>query len=300
MIGNEGYRKVFKGLEILVKNNIKNQSLRGISYNLLNDFFIAPISVNTRDDIAFGEIMKFDNVTTVVGTLSDVEKYVSKGGDSSKKYKYRYVFDFKKHILAIELKKALPTTKVFVDFLETTLDKHINDNFPEYTLKIIEMTDAESLSDVINKANSFKRVDVEITFSNSAEWDDAITAIQTKSLEDELRNKNIHSSHTIEKSDKDTSMTEPTTNTMTKLALACKYGNASITYNDDDGRKTYKMAKHPIKLAIKDATKKKPKTILEFALDVKASILTASTLATKADSVYKKIRKGLNHESENQ
>ncbi len=115
MIGADGYKAVFSSLKLKVDEYLRKKNLFGISHNLRNDFFFAPESMTIRDDIAYGTIMKYDNVEKVFGTLDDEEKYVSSGGDSSKKYLFRFVFDFNKHILAIEKGKGLPSVHVLTE-----------------------------------------------------------------------------------------------------------------------------------------------------------------------------------------
>lgn len=299
MIGSAGYKSIFKSLKALVDKNIKDKNVQGISHNLRNDFFIAPVKIDIQDDIAFGEFMKFDVVTTVFGTLDDDEKYVSDGGDSSKKYAYRFVFDFKKHILAIEKSRGLPTVNVLEEVLFETLDGHRQNLFPNHSLKIIEMTNSETLNNVIDEAASYKRVDVEVTFSNSEDWCNGLADEILKAREEEMRNKSIDSIHHVEKSAKDSTMTEPSQAAISYLGLACKFGNAAITYKNDAGKtKTYKMTDFPITLSVQEAVKGKVKTALDFAYDIKNSIKTANELAKDAKKLLTRLRKGVIDEKE--
>nr|WP_075519055.1 DUF4747 family protein [Moritella viscosa]SHO17742.1 Putative uncharacterized protein [Moritella viscosa] len=292
MIGSEGYQKIFKDLKILVDENIEMDSINGIAHKLQNDFFIAPIKIHIRDDIAYGEIMKFDTVSSVFGTLDNKEKYVSSGGDSSKKYIYRFVFDFNKHILAIEKSQNLPSAKVLISILTEMLGGHSQVNYPDYALKIMEMTDSESLKAVINDAASYKKVEVDITFSNSEDWSEGLTDVMLEKLESELKSNSIDSVHHIEKSEKGT-MTEPSNIAKMYLSLACKFGNASIAYKNLDGRiNNYKMTDNPIVLQVKDNVKGKIKSTLDFALDIKKTIKDADSISKKATSIIDNLRKG--------
>ncbi|MBF4296561.1 hypothetical protein EAY24_25280, partial [Vibrio anguillarum] len=68
MIGVEGYKSIFTSLKDKVDEYLKKKNLLGISHNLRNDFFLSPESVFVRNDIAYGTIMKYDNVEKVFGT----------------------------------------------------------------------------------------------------------------------------------------------------------------------------------------------------------------------------------------
>lgn len=301
MIGSVGYKKIFESLKKTVDSAIEAKEIRSISHELRNDFFIAPVEVVITEDIAYGSIMKYDEVTTVFGTLDNKEKYVSSGGDSSKKYIYRFIFDFAKHILAIELAKGLPSSNVFIEALETSLHFHKEQIFPAYTLKVIEMTNAENLALVIDEAVSYKKVEVDVTFSNSEDWSDAIEEEILKEVESEMKEKQVDSLVHIEKSAKDSVMSLPTKIAMTYLGLACKFGNAIIRYKDKTGKtETFKMTDHPITLSVKETENNKLKSALDFALDVKASINDANNLAMNAKEIFNSFRKGINNEQANQ
>lgn len=298
MIGAKGYRSVFQSLKELVTSTIEKKSTYEISHELRNDFFIAPINVNIKDDIAYGVIMKFDQVIKVFGTLDDEEKFTSKGGDSSKKYKFRFVFDFDKHILAIENNKGLPTANVLQDILKDILKEHANNLYPEHYIKIIEMTNSQSLEKVMSEAESYKRVQVEVTFSNSQDWSDELADMLK--TEKEMRDKRIDSITHIEKAADKSIMSEPTIMAKIYLKLACKFGNANIRYKNKFGKtETYKMADSPILLPIKEDYKLESKSELDFALDVKASINQADQLAIDAKKIFKKLREGFSHGKDN-
>jgi len=249
--------------------------------------------------IAYGQFMKFDEVVKVFGTLDDEEKFVSKGGDSSKKYKFRFVFDFNKHILAIEKGKGLPTVNVLQDVLKDILDEHRQILFPEHYVKIIEMTNSQALEKVIEEAESYKRVEVEVTFSNSQDWSDALEEEILRTIETEMKDKHIDSITHIEKAAHKSVMSEPTRTAMAYLGLACKFGNAVIRYKDKLGKtETYKMTDSPIVLPIKEREGDTDKSGLDFALDVKESINKADQLAISAKKLFRKLREGFNHEKE--
>lgn len=301
MIGLDGYQKIFKSLKETVDTAIKKREIRPISFALRNDFFIAVTEVLITDSIAYGTVMKYDEVTTVFGTLDNEEKYVSSGGESSKKYTFRFVFDFSRHILAIEMTKGLPSSNVLIEILEALLHFHKENNYPSYTLKIIEMTNAENLALVINEAVSYKKVEVDVTFSNSEDWSDAIEEEILKEIEEEMKEKQVDSLIHIEKSAKDSVMTLPTKIAMTYLGLACKFGNAMIRYKDKIGKtETFKMTDHPITLSVKETEGKKLKSALDFALDVKASINDANNLALNAKEIIESLRKGIQNEQNDQ
>lgn len=298
MIGTHGYKSVFAALATKVKASLTNKDLRTISHSLRNDFYIAPESITVRDDIAYGVLMKYDNVEKVFGTLDGVDKYISKGGDSSKKYRFRFVFDFSKHIMAIENSKGLPSANVLSSVLQEIISQHSTILFPKYNLHVIEMTDASELKNVIEKAASYKRVSVELTFSNSQAWSDALEDAILKEIEEEMKDKRIDSLVHIEKAGDKSVMTEPTKSAMAYLGLACKFGNASIRYKDALGKtETYKMTDSPIVITVKEKFKNKLKSAIDFALDVKDSITTANKKALDAKAIAGKLKEGINNEN---
>ena len=296
MIGRDGYKKIFDALKIQVNKEIKYKRLEGISFSLVNDHSIAPIKVKTQDDIAYGEFLKFDNVTTVTSTLGDEEKYVSKGGDSSKKYHFQFAFDFESHILAIEASKGLPATSVLIKALESFLTPFQERLFKKHTLEIIELTDANALNDLFENAASYKKLDVQVTFSNSDDLNELLDNDLSAQQEQEMREKGINKIHHMETSAAKSVMKELSDVGSAYLKLACKFGNASVTYVDNIGQKlTYRMVHTPIKEKV-DKTFKNQQGIIEnkserdYALDLKIAIARASTRSILADLTYKKIR----------
>ncbi len=159
------------------------------------------------------------------------------------------------------------------------------------------MTNSESLIKVIDEAESYKRVHVELTFSNSEDWSDALEEEMLKSVEQEMKDKHIDSIVHVEKAAKKSVMSEPTKNAMAYLGLACKFGNAAIRYKDKLGKtETYKMTDAPIVEPVKEREGGENKTELDFALDVKIAINKANELALNAKKLFTKLRKGINHE----
>ncbi|MFQ1592451.1 DUF4747 family protein [Aeromonas veronii] len=293
MIGHNGYKKIFESLKELVDESIQKNNLRSISYELRNDFYIAPTNINITDEIAYGLLMKYDEVHKVFGTLDNHEKFTSNGGDSSKKYTFRFVFDFEKHIMAIEITRGLPSSNVIIESLESLLYYHMNKNYPEHTLKIIEMTNSEDLASVIYEATSYKKVEVDVTFSNSEDWSDAIEDEILKEIENEMKEKQVDSLIHIEKAAKDSVMTLPTKIAMTYLGLACKFGNAIIRYKNNLGKtEIFKMTDHPIKITVDEKTGKIQQTELDYALDVKTSINEANNIAMNARNIIGSLRSG--------
>lgn len=292
-IKSDGYKKIFLALSNDIKKSIEKGTLESISYSLRNDFFIAPISLDIKDDIGFGYFLKYDEVSTVVGTLDDEEKYVSSGGDSSKKYNYRFVYDFGLHILAVEVSKGLPSASVLSEFIEKMIEPYRQDFFPVYEIKVIEMTEADSLEHVFEEAIAFKRVDVDLTYSNSEDWIEGMSEELMKKYEQEMKDKSIDTIEHTEKSSKKGSMKQLSESAMAYLGLACKFGNASITYKNEVGAtKHYHMVQYPIKKRVNDFLDDRKKTALEFALDVKEKIKNANEVVKKANKIFKELRKG--------
>ena len=292
-IGINGYKHIFEVIQGKVENCLKIGNLADVAFVLRNDFHIAPKTVEVRDDIAFGTFMKYDEVHKIVGTLSDEEKYVSNGGDSSKKFDYDFVFDFNKHILAIHDAVALPAASVICRFIEELIDNSVAQIYPEHRISVTEMTDAESLDKLFDEAQSYKKVEVDVTFSNSEEWDALFDEDISSEIEKELKEKGIDAVKHEEKAAKQSTMTLPSNYALGCLGLACKYGNAQVTYVGHDGKRgTYKMLEHSIKETVEEYDGATRKGLLDYALDVKAAILKADFRAKAASTLSKVIRRG--------
>lgn len=291
MVGAEGYKKLFKTLSKEVKECVESKNLSSISMSLANDFYISPVRVSFFETIAYGKIIKYDQVNSVFDTLNDEEKYVSSGGESSKKYEFRYAFDFERHIFAIEDAKGLPSASVLIEFISAWLGEHASSIYPDYSLKVIELTDSKSLQNVFEQAVSYKKVEVDITFSNSEEWDENIDRALLEKIESEMKDNRIDVLHHVEKSSKNSSMLSPSQNAIAYLSIACKFGNAKITYNNSSGvREYYKMIDYPIREKVSDYEKGSKKTDSEFFLDLKQIIHKADRVARNAVRTFNKIR----------
>lgn len=291
MVGIEGYEKLFKELDKDVESSVNEKSLKVISFPLVNDFFISPVRVSFFEKVAYGRIIKYDQVNSVFDTLNDKETYVATGGESSKKYVFRYAFDFERHILAIEDAKGLPSTAILIEFLSFVFERYRLSLYPNYSLKIIELTDSKSLHEVFENAVSYKKIEVDITYSNSEDWDEGMDKIFLEKIEKEMREKGIDSLSHIEKSSKNSFMLSPSGNAIAYLAIACKFGNAKITYKNNNGvRKHYKMVDHPIKERVSDYEKGSKRADTDFFLDLKQAIFKADRIAKNAVKTFQKIR----------
>ena len=100
---------------------MKRDELFKVAADLRNHFHFAPIEVNFNEVLISGKFIKYDKVDIVIETLSRQEKYAATGIESSKVFEYRFVFDPKTHVLAIEDGTSLPSATPLIKALTQIL-----------------------------------------------------------------------------------------------------------------------------------------------------------------------------------
>lgn len=244
-IGKEGYRKLFQALADRMQKAKDARALERVSGTLVNDFYFAPFVIDVKSDYAQGKFIKYDKVDNVHNLYTEEDEFKGGNGSTSKRYGFHFVFDFESHTLAIRCMNGLPSINPFIKVLSEIIVPVSQDLFPDYQLSIREMTSAQSLETVFN-AEYYKRVRVEVTFSNSADLDDVLLG-EAGLLEKDFKGKNVHTVEHIEKPAKKGLMSGLSMITKPMLVIAARFGNADVAYQANGKSATYHMKDHPVK-----------------------------------------------------
>lgn len=246
-IGKSGYASLFQYIKELNKNRRKNNALQDAAYPLRNDYFFTLDTVHFdplgKDDFAYGKLIKFDRVENVKSLNTEQVQFEGQKDSISKIFSFDYVFDCKKHILAIaDNNQKLPSPLEVEKALEYIFGPIISHLFPDYSFNVNIMTSSASLEEVLETANSYNTVRVEVTFSNS----DSMIDAYLKDTENELRENGI-TKLVHQEGAGSNSFSSPTKQCIAYLRLATKFGNAHIRYITNElEKKIYKMRDFPV------------------------------------------------------
>ncbi|HGA3039202.1 TPA: DUF4747 family protein [Serratia marcescens] len=291
-IGAVGYTELFNNLNEKLQDVLSSQGdLRSIAVPLRNDFFFSPYEINVREDMIYGKFLKFDKVDVVRKTISRVQTYAAGFGESSKIYEYRFVFDPVIHILAIEDSPSLPSANVLFVIFNELFKEARNELYKNYRMSVDELTSSASLDQVLKESKGYYSFRSEITFSNSNDFLDGLEEL-LEDVEAEMKDKGIDKLEHRESADKDSIMSDVSTNALIYAGLSCKFGNTEISYKDKSNKKkVFKMADFPVRVRISESMRKR-ESVLDYYYDVKNSINLANNNARAGSGLLKKIRKG--------
>lgn len=293
-VGVSGYCKLFESVEKQLETLRKEkEKLSSVSAKLIGDMYFSVFSSsiysyplgNGEQYLIHGYFLKFDDVNTLVDTESGKVSYTSSGNNSSRRFQFEFVFDPALHILAIQDTKGLPTRNALISSLKEVLESHANNLFPNHSLEIIELTSAESIRDFfLAPKKGYKTYKGEVTFSNSDEFDfdseDELRELAGE-LELELKTNEVHKWETSYRSFKDHLMNDLPKNAKAQLILAAKFGNAEVSYKDENNElKRYKMEDYPVKEKYNETDRKSG--IKNRVLGIKNLIVLANRRAKKA------------------
>ncbi|TFT25546.1 DUF4747 family protein, partial [Proteus mirabilis] len=181
--------------------------------------------------------------------------------------------------------KGLPTRNALIKALKEVLGAHANNLFPYHSLEIIELTSAESIQDFfLAPKKGYKTYKGEVTFSNSDEFDfdseDELRELAGE-LELELKTNEVHKWETSYRSFKDHLMNDLPKNAKAQLILAAKFGNAEVSYKDENNElQRYKMEDYPVKEKYNETNR--TQGIKNRTLGIKNLIVLANRRAKKA------------------
>lgn len=291
-IGKEGYIALFEHLSTKLSSVLSTQGdLRSIAVPLRNDFFFCPYEINIREDMIYGKFIKFDKVDVVRKTISREQTYAAGFGESSKIYEYRFVFDPLLHILAIEDTASLPSANVLYIVFKELFKESRRKLYRTYRMTVDELTASASLDKVINDAKGYYSFRSEITFSNSNDFLAGLEEL-LENIETEMKDKGIDKVEHKESADRDSIMSDVSTNALVYAGLSCKFGNTEITYKDKSNKKkVFKMADYPVRIRVSESMKKRD-SYLDYYYDIKNTINDANNSARAGNGLLKKIREG--------
>jgi hypothetical protein len=244
-VGVEGYKRMFQELAARLQSAKEGKALERVSGDLINDFHFAPFKIEVKKDYVQGMFIKYDKVEKVSNLYTDEDEFKGGRGSTSKRYDFWFLFDFKSHTLAIQAKVGLPSVNPLTKTLSEIFIPVSQELFPNYQISIHEMTSAQSLDKVFN-ADRYRRVRVDVTFSNSADLDDALLG-EAGLLEKDLKDKSVHSVEHIEKPAAGGFMSGLSKIAKPMLIVAARFGNADVNYQTDGKWSHYHMKDHPVR-----------------------------------------------------
>lgn len=294
-VGVDGYCRLFEEVRILIEEcKNKQNKLSSIAMKMRGDMFFAPFSVTlyeydrtNKKRIIYGSFLKFDDVNVLVDTNSGETEYRSKGNTSSKRYDLEFFFDPQTHTLAIQDTKGLPARAPLIDAMNNILGTHAVRLFKKHSLEIDELTSADSITEFLDlPKKGYKKYDGVVTFSNSDAFDHIMEG-ELQRQEEELKDKRVSKWEASYKSFTHSVMTDLPEQAKIQMALATKYGNAEVSYLDENGHKQkYQMENYPVKeqLTLKEYSGVKGKAIAVLGLIKKALDKTKLTPGTVDDN----------------
>jgi hypothetical protein len=257
-VGYEGYCRLFQSVSDLVnESKEKRHKLSSIAVSMRGDMFFAPFDVTIYEYpglegnkyIIYGSFLKFDDVNELVDTNSGETEFKSKGNTSSKRFNLEFVFDPYSHVLAINDVRGLPTRKPLINALTHILDTHAVRLFKQHSLEVEELTSAGSIEEFLNAPKTgYKSYEGIVTFSNSDDFDKGVEMELVAEAEKELKDKKVAKWYANYKSFNKSVMNDLPDQAKVQMALATRYGNAEVSYLDEDGaRKKFQMEDYPVR-----------------------------------------------------
>lgn len=293
LIGEDGYKKIFEAYSQIVNERFRKRDLLKISHSLKNDFQISFKRIDIKEGYAQGRLIKFNHVDKLIEVYTDEEVYNNKDKlsiASSKRIEFDFVFDFKKHIFAISSKNGLPSENVLIDAITSLLNETAKNLYTEHYIKMIELSDAASLEKVIDEADGYKKVAVEITFSNSFKFEEGIGNILDE-IDKDSRENNIQSISATQRPPKDKTSKSISMVLMPLIVLSTKLGNTDITYTKDGKEINYHMRDYPVRVRVNRSGKM---TDDEYYNEVLKSIVQANMTAEAAHSINASLKNKIN------
>lgn len=225
-VGVKGYQKLFSRLNASVHKHIQEKRALEFSDTLSHETYIFPFFIHAEKEefIAHGSFVRFHRAETVQDLYTNEALYTENPGNTavSNIYLLRFVFDYEKHLLAIEeLGGRLPSPLRFQKTLQHFFKPIANEYFDKYTLTVNLVSESKKLSQVLREAKGFSRIHVKLTFNNGSMLDDVL---------DELKENNVHFIEHTASAGSGAVMPKPTQYMYKLLNYSTKFGEASVTY----------------------------------------------------------------------
>ncbi|REL27351.1 DUF4747 family protein [Thalassotalea euphylliae] len=250
-IGKSGYKQIFTYLSQETQKNMSNKTIGKIAVKLKNDFYFAPVKIEVKDNYAQGYFRKFDQITSLKDfyTNSDVEFRGEKGLVTSKAYNFHFVFDFKKHILAIsDYENRLPAPSVLEKCFEELISLELDKVSTHHHVESIILKDGTELKTLLD-APRFKSINSSITFSNP---EDIEEFLEENVLERELREHGVNKLGATFMAAAKGYITGLPKVAKAILKLSTKFGDAKGQYWDThaDKYKSFALHNFPVKIPL--------------------------------------------------
>jgi hypothetical protein len=224
-VGVAGYKKLLQKLSDSFTKAVQEKRLLQEAYTLVNDTYFCPFVIHPRDKYSVGSLVKFHKAETVQDLYTQEDLYIKSGTATpvSNIYLFRFLFDFKHHLLLIEESRGrLPAPakmeKALTYFFAPVAERF----FQEHSLTINLISEDKTLKKVLKDADGFSHIDVKLTFPNGPN-------VLPNALE-ELRGKNIHKVELSLSAAKNAQIPEPTSYMSALLEHVSRYGEATISY----------------------------------------------------------------------
>lgn len=287
-VGSEGYKKLFTDLRDRVNRAKSAEELPKVAANLRNDNLFCPLDIVIKDNYAQGRFIKFNRVDRVENLYTRQDEF--QGGDASitKRSEFLFVFDFVHHTLAIQNARGLPSAAPLIHCLIQILRPVADHVHPNHQVHIREMTSAQSLQEVF-QGERYRRVSVEVTFSNSEELEDELLA-DVAEYEQNLKANNVHSVTHIERPAKKGSMSGLSQLAAPLLVLAARFGTADVSYRKKDETEWtyYHMRDYPV---LQRVSEQRGESSDNFFARIFGSIAIARKETQVGEAVRKELQK---------
>lgn len=279
-IGNNGYTKLFKHLDSILKEALENKTLHNYAFKLVNsNYSLVPYTVKFEKKYIYGRIRKFDVIKQVNEFYTDEKLYEvpEKQTGTSSVVHFDYCFDPKSHILVIENRDGkLPSNmetleKFFIHIFENITNIY----FKEHSLSCFVLKEKSAIKDV-ESSTQIRSINLDIKYSNPLDTEGDLEDM----FDSENKTNNVANLKLIQKAEKGSPITGLTKYTKALLNLASRTGNATISYFNEKTKKwsNFSFKKFPVKIPIK----RNNKALDEFRLNMFNSIPTA--LSRKDDN----------------
>jgi hypothetical protein len=233
-IGEIGYKNLFSTLNEFNKDAKSKKNILEMSSNIQAKKYICFGEVRAQNQCCKGIIQIFDYVEEVQNVFNKAIRHRSSGVGSQNIKENIFIFDYNRHILAVEF-QHLPTIEKCLKAFREILAKPAKKLFPEYVLTVDVLNSKEEFSTLFLNKDRFSSAEVCVTFSNHQLFD-AIEQEKLKLIEEELRDNCIIQTKLTEKAATGKKM-KPTQRAMLLMQLAMKFGSVKADYYDADGIK---------------------------------------------------------------
>lgn len=244
--GEARYIELFKHFNDSVTKSIKQKRLVTDAKPLINDSFFAALNcekhvhkqLKDKHNFVVGRFIKFHQAGEVEDLYTKATLFKAQEGQDAvaNRKEFLYIFDPLSHWLGIEEQNGrLPNHRAVKSALEQYLQPIAEQYFPDYTLTVNLVSRDEELNAVLERAVGFTKIEVDITFKNGPTQDEVLQDMAANSL---------HRLKITASSDRGSHMPRVPETIEGIVKNAPQYGQASITYLEQNGKGGTNMARY--------------------------------------------------------